>query len=226
MGYKEAIEDGIKTNGQDYCLNQYLIPCCECGQIVASWSYIRGRKYTCKECKKVQKNEIKEIKKPFKVEEQKRKLENAIDRIRRQGNNIDAYENANNKIVQYIENGRYFDSTEEIMAALQLAKCGIEFRHQVRMGKYKIDFLIPSMKVVLEIDGELFHTDDRKLHEQLRDGLIILNLGAEWEVIRIFDRYINQNTKKLIPAIKKGNVLAIGSKFLLTYCSFHDTIVL
>ena len=38
---------------------------------------------------------------------------------------------------------------------------------------------------------------------KLRDELIVLALGVDWEVIRISDDLINQKISKLMPAIRK-----------------------
>ena len=58
-------------------------------------------------------------------------------------------------------------------------------------------------KIVLEVDGILFHTERTFDKENIRDNLILLTLGADWEVVRITDELINQNITKLVPAIRK-----------------------
>ena len=71
------------------------------------------------------------------------------------------------------------------------------------MGRYRADFVLPDEKVVLEVDGTLFHTDRTKEKEITRDNLIVLSLGSEWEVVRITDEDINKNITRLLPAIRK-----------------------
>lgn len=198
MGHHEAVEDGIRSIGDIYTNNQYVIPCYECGSDVISWSYIRGRKYTCKICKEMK----KEIRKPIQLENKKRKLQNAINRIKQQGNNIDLYSNAINEIERLLENSNWFQSTEEIMVALQLYKRKIPFNHQVKIHSYIVDFVLPKDNIVLEVDGELFHTDKTKDREQVRDEFIRNFMGNQWEVIRVTDAHINENIKKLPLAIK------------------------
>lgn len=97
----------------------------------------------------------------------------------------------------------WFDSTEEMMVAIELLHKKVNLRHQVKMGRYRADFVLPDYKIVLEVDGVMFHNENTRKKEQIRDNLIILNLGAEWEVIRITDKLINDNITKLVPAILK-----------------------
>lgn len=89
------------------------------------------------------------------------------------------------------------------MTAIELIKNRINIKHQVKSGIYRIDFVLEDEKIILEIDGRIFHTDKTKEKEQIRDNLLLLKFGIDWEVIRITDDYINQNIKMLVPAIRK-----------------------
>ena len=88
------------------------------------------------------------------------------------------------------------------MTALELIRRNVKINHQVEFGIYRVDFLLPEEKIVLEVDGTIFHTEKTKEREDIRDSLIILNLGPEWEIIRITDELINQNIRRLLPAIR------------------------
>lgn len=57
-------------------------------------------------------------------------------------------------------------------------------------------------KVILEIDGKLFHGNDRAEKEHIRDEVIAGKFGDGWEVVRIDAENINMNITKLVPAIK------------------------
>ncbi len=57
-------------------------------------------------------------------------------------------------------------------------------------------------KNLLEIDGKLFHGNDRAEKEYIRDEVIAGKFGDEWEVVHIDAENINMNITKLIPAIK------------------------
>ena len=71
---------------------------------------------------------------------------------------------------------------------------------QEKIGKYRVDFLIPSLKIVLEIDG-VTHAD-RLYYDRDRDKYIREELGKEWEVVRIKTEYVEQNAEMLVEAIK------------------------
>ena len=61
---------------------------------------------------------------------------------------------------------------------------------------------MPDDKIVLEVDGTLYHTEKTKAKEIVRDDLIVLALGPDWDVIRVTDTLINQNITRLAKAIK------------------------
>lgn len=50
MGYREAKEDGVRTGEMKFS-NCFYPPCHRCGRETFSRNYIRGYKYTCKDCK-------------------------------------------------------------------------------------------------------------------------------------------------------------------------------
>ena len=69
------------------------------------------------------------------------------------------------------------------------------------MYNYVVDFVLPEMKVILEIDGKLYHGKEKKQYETIRDELICEKFGEEWELIRIDTENINTNVTRLLPAI-------------------------
>jgi very-short-patch-repair endonuclease len=202
--YNEAIEDGIRlieSKGTDY-QTKYYPKCHVCGNEVMSFSYIRGKEYTCKACKLDAHLADKDNREIQSYETKEKKLERAIKRIESKGS-MARYDKAIQVIKKNLHRDGWFDSTEEIMAAIELLKNGIKARHQVKFGKYKADFVLPEEKIVLEIDGRTYHTKEMVEKETLRDNLIILSLGPEWEVVRVTDENINKNARKLVPAIRK-----------------------
>ena len=87
------------------------------------------------------------------------------------------------------------------MVALELVRRGVKAHHQVKIFDYSVDFILPDMKVALEIDGKLFHGKDRLEYQTKRDEAIANKLGDGWEIIRITTDNINMNVTKLITGI-------------------------
>lgn len=202
MGYKEAQEDGIRSVQDKYPFGSiYYIPCKICGKEVKSLSYRRELEYICRECREKKKEEDRLSKIEENKEGKEKKLGNAIKRIYAVTEDIALYDKAIARVKKHLYNPHYFDSTEEIMVALELLKNKISFIHQQPIGQYRVDFYLPDKKVVLEIDGGIFHDGARKKYDAVRDEFIVNKLGDEWEVVRIDTKYVNQNITKLAEAI-------------------------
>jgi very-short-patch-repair endonuclease len=205
MSYKEAVEDNIrhiKTGNKD---TWYFPLCCKCGEETLSLSYIRGDKYTCKKCKLEQKLTDKTDAEEN-IEAKERKYIKAKERVLKSAkpNENVKYEEAAEKIHKQLYRPGWFASTEEIATAIILVANNIKTRHQVKFGsRYRADFVLPDMKVVLEIDGVCYHNEFTKERETFRDSLIIAALGPGWEVIRIKDVILNSNPTMLVKAINK-----------------------
>lgn len=201
MSYKDALENGIPSKKDSRGFNWYYPPCRICGTPVSTWRYIHCTEYTCKDCRK----EL--VKLAFRnqcatsSDKKEEKLKDALKRISKV-TDISRYDNAIIKVRSSFDKPLYYQSTEEIMVALELLKSGIEAYHQVRVYNYRVDFVIPQYKVALEIDGAPFHGKERQSSETLRDEIIADKLGDGYEVIRISADNINLNITKLMPAIK------------------------
>lgn len=194
MSYLEAMEDGIpKIRG---C---YEITCSVCGtEKIRSRSYSRQKKYTCHDCKCIRdgiKNEDTAMRKEI-------KFAKAIDNIEATVGDLEPYRDAIEKVKKSLHHTSWFRSTEEIMVAIELLKNGVKAIHQQKIGKYKVDFVLPDYKVLLEIDGKPFHNSDTRAAEGMRDGSIILTMGLDWEMVRIDTGRINKDITKLLPSIQ------------------------
>lgn len=201
MSYREAVEDGIRHHNQ-FASSYYYPLCHECGSEVPSWSYQRGVKYRCKECRALELVADKKRRSSNNYDAKEIKFQNAIKRIKKVAWRFGDYEKAIDTIHKKLHKDGWFDSTEEIMAAIELVQRGIKARHQVKMGRYYADFVLPDDKIILEIDGILYHSGNvKKQKDAMRDDLMLLAMGAGWDVIRITDEFINQNVTKLMPAI-------------------------
>ncbi len=76
-----------------------------------------------------------------------------------------------------------FSSKPELIVAIQLEHRRVNYETQKNIAGKRVDFYLPEIKIVLEIDGELYHTDENKTF--LRDRAIMHELGEEWEIVHI-----------------------------------------
>ena len=129
------------------------------------------------------------------------KFDEAVRRISKHAN-INDYEKAICSVKNHLNTPGWFQSTEEIMTALELVRNGIKAHHQVSIFEYTVDFVLPELKVALEIDCPLFHGKDKQKQQSIRDEAITNKLGDGWQVVRISTENINTNITRLIPAIK------------------------
>ena len=203
MSFTDAIVDNVRFKKGGPGGDWYYPLCHKCGAEVPVWRYESGTKYTCKKCKAEERMIAADTRKEQDHITRTAKLDKAINRIKAHGTYA-KYENAISAARQMIDDGGHiFDSTEEIETAIILLAEGINFRHQVRFGKrYIADFVLDDLKVVLEIDGDIFHGESKLEKQQIRDDLIIAALGQEWEIVRIKTSALNQNITKLPKALK------------------------
>lgn len=189
----EALQDGVTYCGR----NIYLIPCEICGELIKRTQYSRKRTYICDSCKKIIK-EKKEGKKPDTDSRHDKRFNCAVEKVKKQVKNFDKYD----KAVRVARTRAYqYASIPEAMLAIELLKNKLKIIPQQKIGKYKADFVIPSMKFVVEVDGELYHSDLGK--EAERDFYINRTLGFDWKVVHIPARYVLEDVTKVTKYILK-----------------------
>lgn len=132
----------------------------------------------------------------------KRMYERACVILENQNANIYDYKEAMEVVEDHIkEHPDKFDSAYEVLAAIILVKNRIVTKMQYKIGRYQVDFLLPELKIILEIDG------DRHKHrvefDTKRDAAIKREIGLDWDIIRIKTEYLDMNAIKLTEALYK-----------------------
>lgn len=148
------------------------------------------------------------------VEEEKRDIElyvklkkvgmfrKALRILEKQTTDMYDYKDAINVVKDFVESHPdKFDSSYEMIAAIVLVKNHIASKMQYKIGRYQVDFLLPDLYVVLEIDG--IHHKLKKQHDSDRDRYIKKELGDPWEIVRIKTDYLDKDAKALPNAIRK-----------------------
>lgn len=159
-------------------------------------------RYYCDDClKRTQLEYKKELELYIKL---KKKLMfiRACNLLEKQGINMYEYKDAITVVEEHIKNHPdKFDSSYEVVAAIILVYNHVLAKMQYKIGKYQVDFLLPEMCTVLEIDGERHR--HKKEHDSKRDQYIKKCLGGGWQIVRIKTDYLDKNADKLIEAIDK-----------------------
>lgn len=196
MSYIEAVEDGVKIIDGSYGRHTYYIPCEICGRKIRRTQYSRKRTYVCDYCKGL----IKEKERPVIPEGTTKhdlRFEKAVEKIKSYVDDFESYEKS---IKTAKTRSELYGSIPEVMAAIELLKKGFKIVPQQKIGKFKVDFAIPSIKVILEIDGKIYHKDTEK--EAYRDYYIYTKLGMDWKIIHYPAEHVEKELNKLVPYIK------------------------
>ena len=135
--------------------------------------------YACDECER----KIKLIKKMEMVDKAQKELEKQKCRTRNLKSKLDMSAYANSVKERVVNGIDSFSSMPEAIVAIQMDRIKLKYRTQVDIAGKKVDFVIPEIKIILEIDGELYHTDENKAF--LRDRQIMNSVGEEWEIVHI-----------------------------------------
>ena len=126
----------------------------------------------------------------------------ALATLEKQATDMYEYKEAIDVVDDYLsEHPDKFDSSYEVLAAIILVHNRIYSKMQYRIGRYQVDFLLPELFVVLEIDGERHAYNKR--HDTKRDIQLQQALGDGWDIIRIPIDLLDKDAKKLPEAIYK-----------------------
>lgn len=206
MGVREAREDGIKhyfdPNAAWTGRWIYEIPCARCGDVHQYRIYVRNKIYVCKICRQTIKEKVRiaqEVNEPDVLTKYDRRFNAAVEKIKKQVKNKKEYENAI-KIAE--KRKERYGSIPEAMVAIELIRLGYKIIPQQKVHTYKVDFAIPEQKLVIEVDGSIYHSDRRKAQE--RELLIQYALGLDWNIIHVPGEMIQENIRKLNAFIKKA----------------------
>ncbi len=84
-------------------------------------------------------------------------------------------------------------SSIENMVASAMDECGVVYLRQVRIGPYSADLFLPNSNVVVECDGEYWHSTGRARDRDARRDTFMAQRGHG--VVRLGERAIRRNPK-------------------------------
>ena len=148
--------------------------CFMCG---ATIEINKKQKYVCEECDR----KIKLLKQLTNVDKAKEKIEKKAKRKRIK--DLDYEQEACEVARKIMSEGYVFNSVNEICFAIQLEKENIKYYPNYKIGECRVDFFIPDLKKIVEVDGEIYHTDENK--DFLRERKIMSCIDNGYEIVRI-----------------------------------------
>lgn len=166
--------------------------CLICGEEFESG---KTNAYSCDKCE----SKIRLIKKMEMVDKAQRELEKRTGKMKsfKPKRNMSKYvKPVKERVMNGIDN---FSSMPEAVVAIQMERIGLKYETQKEIAGKKADFVIPEIKIILEIDGELYHTDEDKSF--LRDRQIMAVMDEEWEIVHIHTEEVPMYTWNLREAL-------------------------
>ena len=174
----------------------------EFGTRIIDNSPTRHQRCYCQKCFEEVMAQNESDKQEYKRLKKKVMFETAIENLERQDMLLWNYKEAIETVEQFnLENPDKFDSSYEIIAAIILIQNRINVKVHHRVADYIVDFYLPDMSVILEIDGDR-HKYKRD-SDSVRDYVIKRQLGDDWEVIRIKTEYLDKHADRLLSAIRR-----------------------
>lgn len=156
----------------------------------------------CESCmKRIEEQEAQEANEYIRLKKRRMFL-SACEKLEKQHTDMYEYKEAISVVEDFASNNPdKFDSSYEMLSAIILVHNKIHTKMQQKVGKYQVDFMLPELFCVLEIDGDRHR--HRKAYDSKRDMTIKQLLGGDWEVVRIDTEYLDQNAKALPKAIEE-----------------------
>jgi len=202
MSRADALRDGIKYDDNGYRL-LYYVPCQNCGKIHGRRKYTGKEIYLCPACL-----ELKHAKQRAEVEalalsmpdaetKEEKRYRSAVEAIEKQVGSLKGYE----KAVDICRKATYkYGSIPEAMLAIELIRKGYRIITQQKVGKYRVDFALPNEKLIIEVDGSIYHTNKQK--ELEREASINYAIGLDWRFIHIPAESISKDVRRVVRLLK------------------------
>ena len=196
----DAKKDGIRvtTEGGEFRkYKAYHIICSNCGCEYVKRQYNSYKEHLCDRCRLSRNRLIKTKKQAQEMENllkyktpKEIKFDKAIEEMKKRVSWDARYERCAKIAAKRVE---AYGSIPEMIVAIELLYCGYSITPQQAIGRYKVDFLIPRQRIVIEVDGGVYHTKQK----EDREAVIQLSLGMEWRILHIPAEYIRKHIKEL-----------------------------
>ena len=203
MSRAEAIRDGIRFEDKYHHI-VYYVPCQNCGKIHGRRAYSGRGVYLCPDClalrKLKRKAEVEQLALsiPDAETKEEKRYRKAVEAIEKQCGSLKGYEES----IEVCRKATFkYGSVPEAMLAIELVRRGYRIIPQQKVGKYHVDFALPNEKLIIEVDGSIYHTNKQK--ELEREGSINFAIGLDWHFIHLPAESISKDVRKVVRLLKK-----------------------
>lgn len=173
--------------------------CWKCGKLIGT--HTTAKRY-CEECTPSHQEKIQRLKAEWTLVKEELMLEKALTILEKQGCNMIEFKESSDAVSEKMkEKPGMFDSSYEVLSAIELVRNRVRIKAQFPVGRYRVDLALTEENIFLEIDGYTHTTRPKK--DKDRDIKIRSLAGSEWEIIRIPTGYLEKNIKQLLPAIRE-----------------------
>lgn len=180
----------------------FFYMCWRCGALVPFMVDMPYNRVFCEGCKEPHETEKQERLKEYLQLKTHVMHERALRILEKQHVKMYKYKDGAEVVLEAaLKEPEKFASSHEMVAAMELIRHQIKVKTQQKIGRYRLDFLLPELKAVLEVDGYMHR--HHKSKDSKRDIDVLSELGPGWEIVRIPTKYIEQNIKALVTAIKE-----------------------
>ena len=188
-------------------LEKLTTKCWECDKPITRSTYDKdpGRylRYYCEECgakalaKQEQDNET------YRLLGIDRSIERAIEMIEKNKINPIVYREYLREIREMmVKKEVRFDSSHEIVVACELMKNKIPVDFGFTIKRYRPDFTLHSLKIILEVDG--INHAMKVERDKRRDEEIIAELGSEWEIVHFPTVFVEKHLDKMAYGVQNA----------------------
>ena len=178
---------GVSRTRDEFGKILYTVPCDGCGNPIRTRTYSTERIYKCRSCSKktsaTRSSKVKEARSELMAALGERLGTDEAHMARFEKGALkfgDAYSGDIEKARKAIDK---FDSVPEVVACIELLHTGSRVIVHQKVGDFTVDFCLPDEKLVVEVDGSLYHKNADK--EYMRDYALKHMLGDGWEVRHI-----------------------------------------
>lgn len=175
--------------------------CWKCGEPIPHDDFSGQTRRFCEKCYEEYAEEYEPIKVQYAILRNRIIFERAMRIMERAKADMTRCQKYANAVMKHSrDNPEQYRSADEMIAAIILLAEGHEIQMNTPVGHYRVDLLIPDMKIALEVDGDRHKYT--KGYEGKRDTEIRAKLGKAWEIVRLPVKYIEEQPEKIPEAIK------------------------